>query len=655
MRPFFILHCLIHSLALAEIVYVYETVTECNCAPTNTACGPKPKYSGVDLPLESTVASFKASNSTVKSNTKNTGVISGVGSSSRVQKITSPTNTYVSSSFNGNRQISVNYSSSIEPRSSQLDYSKAAQSSGFFGYNSTISVISGASATAYSSFGASVSDMPYFSSILANSSSKSPLKRPNITTESSFQPTAAVSSNISSSNSRFGLSTISLISLPVGSSLPASSLVSVGNANAVVSTSTSANSSLAIGASNDRYNSSSTKKTMVPSSESILWKLSTPAAVSATVTLKHSDSPSSSTQEHSSIHGIGSNSVETKSRTEKSELSSPTSTNVPALSSVGTGSRKTSTVNKTKTQTSTSCSVATYSTTAEASSSQAIPVFSSVSSFTDIAYSQTNLLSSSSLPQISSTQTSFTDSTTSTTDVSTVPASTESSSYATTSSTDVSTVPTSTESSSYATTSSSDVSSEPTSIVSLHTQSTYISTTSSDIQPTTTTEVSALSSTAVIASSTSSTTEPTQTLDGYQSDIVDYHNKVRKIHQAVPMVWNQTIADYATDYLNERVTDTQCLFEHSGGPYGENLALGYSTNDDAMYAWYHENIYYNYAAGQFGENTGHFTQMVWNASTSVGCANKSCTDGRSYLVCEYWPRGNYIGRFQENVFPAISS
>lgn len=115
------------------------------------------------------------------------------------------------------------------------------------------------------------------------------------------------------------------------------------------------------------------------------------------------------------------------------------------------------------------------------------------------------------------------------------------------------------------------------------------------------------------------------------------------------MVWNQTIADFAQDYLN----GNNCQFEHSGGPYGENLAIGYGSNTLAMQAWYDEWTDYDFAAGQFSTGTGHFTQMVWKESTSVGCAVRDCS-GREYLVCEYYPRGNIIGYFTENVFPAAS-
>ena len=48
----------------------------------------------------------------------------------------------------------------------------------------------------------------------------------------------------------------------------------------------------------------------------------------------------------------------------------------------------------------------------------------------------------------------------------------------------------------------------------------------------------------------------------------------------------------------------------------------------------------------------HFTQVVWKASTQVGCAEAQCSGIfaasfglAKYFVCEYSPQGNVIGEF----------
>ncbi|KAL0412642.1 UNVERIFIED_CONTAM: Pathogenesis-related protein 1A [Sesamum radiatum] len=53
---------------------------------------------------------------------------------------------------------------------------------------------------------------------------------------------------------------------------------------------------------------------------------------------------------------------------------------------------------------------------------------------------------------------------------------------------------------------------------------------------------------------------------------LDAHNRARAQVGVRPLVWNETVANYALDYAHKRYGD--CELEHSQGPYGENLAEG---------------------------------------------------------------------------------
>ncbi|MCJ1441748.1 MAG: hypothetical protein MMC23_002240 [Stictis urceolatum] len=126
----------------------------------------------------------------------------------------------------------------------------------------------------------------------------------------------------------------------------------------------------------------------------------------------------------------------------------------------------------------------------------------------------------------------------------------------------------------------------------------------------------------------------------FKSAILNSTNFFRKEHNATALKWNTSLTDFASNH------DENC-----GGPDGENLAEGYANVTSAVDAWGNERSKYNFKSGSFSEATGHFTQLVWKASSTVGCGRKWCDGDFTgwYLVCEYWPRGNVIGEFVENV------
>jgi hypothetical protein len=65
--------------------------------------------------------------------------------------------------------------------------------------------------------------------------------------------------------------------------------------------------------------------------------------------------------------------------------------------------------------------------------------------------------------------------------------------------------------------------------------------------------------------------------------------------------------------------------------------------------WYDEIEAYDFDHGAFAANTGHFTLMVWKASTQVGCGHAPCGTDKEIWVCEYDPAGNVDGGFEANV------
>lgn len=141
--------------------------------------------------------------------------------------------------------------------------------------------------------------------------------------------------------------------------------------------------------------------------------------------------------------------------------------------------------------------------------------------------------------------------------------------------------------------------------------------------------------------------------DDFKQEILETHNAFRAKHRAPALQWDNELANYAYRHAS------RCVFEHTHGPYGENLAAGYATAEDALTAWYNEYQYYSYSNPRFSMSTGHFTQLVWKSTTKVGCASISCNGSHGtpgqYVVCEYSPAGNLIapGYFSQNVLPPM--
>ncbi|CAH9071543.1 unnamed protein product [Cuscuta epithymum] len=129
------------------------------------------------------------------------------------------------------------------------------------------------------------------------------------------------------------------------------------------------------------------------------------------------------------------------------------------------------------------------------------------------------------------------------------------------------------------------------------------------------------------------------------NQFVDGHNRARASVGVPPVSWNESVAAYAEAYAAQRAGD--CEMEHSEGPYGENIAEGYGElkASDAVNMWVGERPYYDHASNSCtgGEECGHYTQVVWRDTTSIGCAREVCRNGWMFVTCNYYPPGNYIG------------
>jgi pathogenesis-related protein 1 len=132
--------------------------------------------------------------------------------------------------------------------------------------------------------------------------------------------------------------------------------------------------------------------------------------------------------------------------------------------------------------------------------------------------------------------------------------------------------------------------------------------------------------------------------------LVGAHNRARARHCAPPLRWSVKVARSAQRWA-DTLRASGCGLRHSQGQYGENLAAGTAGMLDpaaVVGMWYDEVKRYSFARGAFSMQTGHFTQLVWRATSEVGCGSAQC-DGVDVWVCQYDPPGNVQGEFRENV------
>lgn len=72
---------------------------------------------------------------------------------------------------------------------------------------------------------------------------------------------------------------------------------------------------------------------------------------------------------------------------------------------------------------------------------------------------------------------------------------------------------------------------------------------------------------------------------------------------------------------------------------------------DAVDAWYNEISQHVFYREPSSMSTGHFTQVVWKDSRQLGVGMCKNVQGQVFVVANYDPPGNYVGKYSVSVPP----
>ncbi|CAG0923905.1 unnamed protein product [Notodromas monacha] len=152
-----------------------------------------------------------------------------------------------------------------------------------------------------------------------------------------------------------------------------------------------------------------------------------------------------------------------------------------------------------------------------------------------------------------------------------------------------------------------------------------------------------------------------------KSKIVDAHNAKRRLvakgnqspqpeaADMAKLVWNDEAAAIAQLWVD------QCTFNHDQErstvktgksiTNGQNLYMGMGPGDldidDAINAWFEEVKSFSPSSVtnfQFSMSTGHYSQLVWAKTTSIGCGFVNYGNDQKIFACNYGPAGNFMGQ-----------
>lgn len=131
---------------------------------------------------------------------------------------------------------------------------------------------------------------------------------------------------------------------------------------------------------------------------------------------------------------------------------------------------------------------------------------------------------------------------------------------------------------------------------------------------------------------------------GVPAAITDAHNDVRKKVGVAPLRWSAALARHAQQWADHLASKGCALEHHRSDAYGENLfwSSAASSPSEVVAEWAAEAQHYDHGKNRCRGTCGHYTQVVWSSSRTLGCGMARCGEAQIW-VCNYDPPGNVVG------------
>lgn len=135
------------------------------------------------------------------------------------------------------------------------------------------------------------------------------------------------------------------------------------------------------------------------------------------------------------------------------------------------------------------------------------------------------------------------------------------------------------------------------------------------------------------------------------NEFLAVHNRARAAVHVGLLKWKQKLAMEASRLVSYQRDRKSCQFaDLSSTKYAANQGRGgYNMSPrQAVDMWVKEGQFYSHAKNSCapGHHCGVYTQVVWNTTSELGCAQARCVKGTtttSLTICFYFPPGNYQG------------